>query len=282
MKIGVVYGVHGPDEPFSLEAGRSLQKHPIEGVSAMLANEAAVLAGGETRYIEENMAFAFTQADETSSIYERRRAAKVLDWCRRGAFDIIIDIHETRDPKSMYSSLAINSRPEMTRAARFLGAPALMIEEYGIVSQMSNAVLMEYCTAGGAPGSVLRELRGDLRDLAAYPDMATFTDDFTPMGALKVWMQGGGIPVQDDNPEEIVMATGLLEKGAFAAITKDNLDLLGIARLPAIAHAVSFGMEHVPKGWLGDYVYNLGTTGTDWQQAYHHIKEQQMLTGAAA
>jgi len=80
MRVGAVWGVHGNrKERKGHELGVRLEAVAAadDRLSVICANERAVKEG--ERCIEENMAVSFKYADRNSPIYERRRAAKVLD-----------------------------------------------------------------------------------------------------------------------------------------------------------------------------------------------------------
>src|SRR5690348_551362 len=121
MRVGAGWGVHGnrkERKAHELGIRREAAAETDDRLTVICANERAV-QGGE-RCMEETMAFSFKYADHNSPIYERRQAAKVLDWCREGRFDLILDIH-SGPYDHLYSGISPRTSDVAMKAARLLG-----------------------------------------------------------------------------------------------------------------------------------------------------------------
>src|SRR5205085_1727922 len=91
-KILVLGGMHG-DEPLGPKLAATLIKNPLPGVSALVANPAAVAAS--TRFIDQDLNRSFP-GDPSAAGYESRRAAELLTLAR--GYDLVLDFHNTLCP----------------------------------------------------------------------------------------------------------------------------------------------------------------------------------------
>ena len=175
-------GTHGLPEIVGITLAASAETDPVAGWDIEIANE-QVLGTGK-RFIDDNLAMAFGDADPLSSSYERRRAAQILNITLGRV--AVLDIHDTLLDTGEYVQV------HHTRtSARILGAAALLgvnkvvvvTHEKSILGHNPNSMVVEFGRQDGIGGSSVveknvRRLRQCMEDIARYGLPTAPLDEF--------------------------------------------------------------------------------------------------------
>jgi hypothetical protein len=260
MKIGFVHSVHGGDEPLSGMLGQSLEDNPVENVFPFEANPLANELG--LRYVQENFAASTKFADAESDIYERRRAAAALDWCKDNKFDFVIDWHTTPYPGGESANIHLKTNKSTLRLINFFCMQDVVVGEYGLQEQLSNVISIDVGDTGKVPrGYTIRHWRRMLGELAAFEDMDHFMDGYVASvdpSDIRYWQYGDGIYV----PKLVRPAfaeNNVYTGSMFQALTEEDkldLNLEGLPYKPT-AYSMNMGSKDLPNGWIGEFVFRL-------------------------
>lgn len=160
MNILVIGGMHG-NELLGVQLVQSLQRQPIEGVSALIANPRAVKNGA--RYVETDLNRSFgTQPSDT---YERRRAKALLGKLKR--YDAVLDFHNTETPQNNCCFVGVESEQLLYETAKRLGFSNCVQATYDCINKYAPNVLSIEISVGDARDDVeyWRTVIGDIARL---------------------------------------------------------------------------------------------------------------------
>lgn len=133
MRLLVLGGIHG-DEPLGIEIVEALQRDPVPGVDALIANPEARRLN--RRYLDADLNRVFPGALD-DDCYEVRRAYELRD--RLGDdYDLIVDFHNTHSANNDCGFVGDQGNRRLAaEAARFLGLSRLVIANYDCVNRYS-------------------------------------------------------------------------------------------------------------------------------------------------
>ena len=129
MKILVIGGMHG-NEPLGLSVVQLFKKNPVKDIVVVLANERAI--AGNCRFTETDLNRSFP-GDETSKVYEQRRAAKLLELTRQ--YDIVLDFHNTYCPGNDCGFVGETAGRQLFDVAGELGLRRIIVADYDCINK---------------------------------------------------------------------------------------------------------------------------------------------------
>ena len=129
MKILVIGGMHG-NEPLGPAVVALFTKRPVAGVSVALANQQAIAAN--SRFINTDLNRSFP-GDSTSKDYEARRAAWLLQQCKR--YDLVLDFHNTHCPGNDCAFVGQTAGRQLYDLAWFLGLSRVIVSDYDCINK---------------------------------------------------------------------------------------------------------------------------------------------------
>lgn len=134
MRLLVLGGTHG-NELLGIRLVESLQRDPLPGVDAVIANPLAVQRA--VRFVETDLNRSF--GDQPDDTWERRRAKELTDLF--GKYDIVLDFHNTQTPANNCCFTGIDSDPRLYVVAAKLGLRHCIQATYDCLNKYSPNVL---------------------------------------------------------------------------------------------------------------------------------------------
>jgi hypothetical protein len=269
MNILVPYGVHG-SEALAIELGRSLETDPIEGVTPLAANPEAIARG--VRFVQENMALSFNDADPESPIYERREAARVLGVVAASDADMILDMHTTRYANADYIGIGAETDANVLYMGEMIGYTDAVVSNFGIPHHDSRALSFEMFETHdpSARQLTIRRWRTELLGLARCADPATAAREVNlPGQGMTLWSYQNAIFLGDLDPDDALDLD--YSDGMFGMIYKEDARQFGldtkIGGLSYTPYALNYGSAFLKYGVLGEFVFRIGQSRqtTDWR-----------------
>lgn len=137
MSILVIGGMHG-NELLGVKLVELLQKRPIPGIDAILANPEAVRQ--RRRFIESDLNRSFgAQAEETR---ETARAKELMQLTKK--YDIVLDFHNTQAADNNCSFVGVGCQSELYDVMRTLGLTDCIEATYDCINKYClNTVSIE-------------------------------------------------------------------------------------------------------------------------------------------
>ncbi len=137
MKVLVIGGMHG-NEKLGISLVESLQKNPIPGVDALIANPRAVDVSH--RFVDTDLNRSF--GDGASQGYESQRASELTAVV--ADYDVVLDFHNTMTPNNNCSFIGPDLKPELLGVSASLGLSRCIRATYDCINRWcSNVVSIE-------------------------------------------------------------------------------------------------------------------------------------------
>lgn len=214
---------------------------------------------------------SFLSADPASTIYERRRAAKVIEWCKEGRFDLILDVH-SGPYDNIYCGISTRTSHQAIRAGQLLGYDNFVVGKDGLPSVFDNALVVEVPGNGyeeGYPDPTVEWSRR-FTELLSYDDLDHLDEDFVRSNSAesKVWAYRNALLLPDGTDGEELLASSIAD-GPFMPIRREEAGILGLEADPckreSSIYALNVGSAFLGSGLLGEYVQYVGDPDSDWR-----------------
>lgn len=142
MKILVIGGMHG-NEPLGQQVVKLFREKPIKDVATSLANEEAIKAN--VRFIGSDLNRSFP-GDETSNIYEVKRAAEIVEMTK--GYDIVIDFHNTNCPDNDCVFVGQDAETILLDSSFWFGLRRVIVADYDCLNKYApNCMSIEVSLA---------------------------------------------------------------------------------------------------------------------------------------
>lgn len=238
-------------------------------LSTLCANERAVAEG--ERCIQENMAVSFLSADPESDVYERRRAAKVLEWCKEGRFDLILDVH-SGPYDNIYCGISTRTSRDAIRAGQLLGYDNFVVSKDGLPSVFDNALVVEVpgCAYEEGYNDPTKEWSRRITELTSYDDLDHLAEDFMLCNSpeARVWAYRNALLLPAGADAEELLASSIAD-GPFMPIRRREAEMLGletdVRNKENSIYAINVGSAFLGSGLLGEYVHYVGDPDSMWR-----------------
>lgn len=129
MKILVIGGMHG-NEPLGIELVKKLREAPLQGVTAIIANDKAVEKN--VRFTDNDLNRSFP-GNKKGSSYETTRANEIISLC--GSYDIVLDFHNTYCPDNDCSFLGEGASERLFATSSYLGLKRVIVADYDCLNK---------------------------------------------------------------------------------------------------------------------------------------------------
>ncbi len=130
--------MHG-NEPLGIEIVRLLEKYPIDGVVATIANKGAVLAN--VRYLENDLNRSFP-GNMKSIDYETKRAGQLIRLTKK--YDLVLDFHNTHCPENDCVFVGEKAKSSLYALAYYLNLKRVVVADYNCINKFApNCISIE-------------------------------------------------------------------------------------------------------------------------------------------
>jgi hypothetical protein len=138
MRILVIGGMHG-NEPLGINLVKLINKKPINNITAILANEKAVLKN--KRFIKKDLNRSFP-GNKNSKDYELKRAHELLKLCKE--FNLVFDFHNTDSENNNCSFVGNKAKQFLFNISSYIGLNKVVSADYDCINKYAlNCISIE-------------------------------------------------------------------------------------------------------------------------------------------